>query len=314
MNGSRPTLSADGSAFVAAVDLREGEWKRPIAEQRREVREAVLAYSGEAEPVASVEDLEVGGVPARLYRPRGSTGALVWFHGGGWAVGGIDEHDPFARAIANRADCAVLSVDYRLAPEHPYPAAIEDCWAATEWACGRFDRVAVGGDSAGGNLAAAVALRARDAAVELALQLLVYPGLDPELGTPFAKEFVDHYTEFAGMKRFGEDAWLGVRYAWRLYVPDPERRTEPDVSPLRAPSLAGLAPATMILAEHDIVRGEGEEYAARLEQEGVAVELRSYEGQVHGFYGLLGATKDADDALAYSAQALRRAFAADLDP
>ena len=304
------TLCADAAAFVAAIDRREGEWKRPLAELRREERDAALAFGGTPERVAAVEDLDADGVPARLYRPCGdaATEALVWFHGGAWMLGDLDAYDALACALANRAGCAVLSVDYRLAPEHPYPAAVDDCWAAARWAAERFARIAVGGDSAGGNLAAAIALRARDARLALALQLLVYPALDPRLDAQFVADFVARYRDFAGMARFGEDALLELRHAWATYVPDAADRAAPDAAPMRAATLAGTAPALILLAEHDILRGEGEAYAARLQADGVPVELDRYDGQIHGFYHLLGAMRDAHDAVDRTARALTLAF------
>jgi acetyl esterase len=190
-------------------------------------------------------------------------------------------------------------VEYRLAPEHPYPAAINDSWAATLWAVQQFRNIAVGGDSAGGNLAAAVALRARDSGIDLSLELLVYPVLDAELESPFLEEYA---------RRNGEEAIDALRQVWNVYIPDPQDRVDIDASPMRAPSLSGLAPALIILAEHDPLRGEGEEYARRLQEEGVPVDLYVYPGQIHGFYSLLGAFDDAWDAVGRTAAALRVAF------
>lgn len=276
---------------------------------RGDAEAVACLLAGTPERVASIEDIDAGGVRARLYSPRGGErDAIVWFHGGGWIVGELHHHDPLASALANHAGCAVLSVEYRLAPEHPYPAAIEDCWAATRWASGQFDRVAVGGDSAGGNLAAAVALRARDAALPIALQLLVYPTLDARLESSFITDFIRRYTDFAGQTAYGADSRRGVKHVWETYIPDPARRIERDASPACATSLAGVAPAVVILAEHDILRGEGEAYAERLRAEGVTATVHVYEGQVHGFYHLVGTMSDARDAVRHSGDALRQAF------
>jgi acetyl esterase len=265
--------------------------------------------SGRPEPVAEVRDMHAGGVPARLYRPAGGeSDVLVWLHGGAWMTGDPDCCDAAVRALANRAGCAVLSVDYRLAPEHRYPAAVEDCWAAAGWAARNFDFVAVGGDSAGGNLSAAVALRARDDGISLALQLLVYPVLDYRPDSPFYQEFRDRYRGFAGIGEFGKDIQENIRHIWEVYIPDPARRGERDASPLRAESFSGLAPAMVITAEHDILRGEGQDYARRLQAAGVPTEIFSYTGQVHGFFHLLAMTQDARDAVERSGAALRRAF------
>jgi acetyl esterase len=233
----------------------------------------------------------------------------VWFHGGGWILGDIDCFDPLARALANRSRCAVLAVDYRLAPEHRYPAAVEDAWAATSWALSRFARAAVGGDSAGGNLAAAVARRARDSGVAIAIQLLVYPVLDYAISSPYYERFRQRYAGFAGQERFGAETQDGIRHIWDLYVPEAARRLEPDAAPLRAATLTGLAPAYVIMAEHDILRGEGEDYVRGLREAGVAVESDCYSGQIHGFFHMLSVMDDAEEAVGRAAGALRRAFA-----
>jgi acetyl esterase len=280
-----------------------------MTELRRDAHDEILATAGPPEPVALVEDLEVGGVGARLYRHALDTrDVLVWFHGGGWTLGDLDCFDPLARALANRSQCAVLAVDYRLAPEHPYPAAIDDAWTATFWASERFARVAVGGDSAGGNLAAAVAMRARENGVKLVLQLLVYPVLEYAVDTPSYEAFRKHYSSFAGQEGFGASSQDGIRFIWDLYVPDHSKRQDQDAAPMSATSLAGLPPALIVEAEHDILRGEGEEYARRLKEGGVAVESHCYAGQIHGFFHMLGIMPDAVDAVDKAAGALRRAF------
>jgi len=299
---------------LQARALLDSAWSLPrtddVEERRRNARRWALEGSGEPEPVASVEALDVAGVPARLYRPTGSErDVLVWLHGGGWTLLDLDCYDAVVRALANRAGCAVLSVDYRLAPEHRYPAAIDDAWAATEWAAGPFERLAVGGDSVGGNLAAAVALRARDRGVPLALQLLVYPVLDyAAVDASFYEDYERRYAHFADKRRFGAESRTLIRKIWETYVPEPAKRDEPDASPAQATSLAGLAPALVVTAEHDILRGEDEDYARRLEAEGVEVALVTYERQVHGFFPMLGVTDDARDAVRRAAAALRRGF------
>jgi len=260
--------------------------------------------------VASVEEVNAGGVSARLYRPvGGELNVFIWLHGGAWMMGDVECYDAVARALANRAGCAVLSVDYRLAPEHRYPVPVDDCWVATEWAASQFDLVAVGGDSAGGNLGAAVALRARDRGLALALQLLVYPVLDyAAVDSPFYNDFRERYEEFAGATGIGAQHQEMIRYIWTIYVPDMSQRGQQDASPLQAASVAGVAPAVIITAEHDILRGEAGDYARRLQDEGVAVELHEYPGQVHGFFHLLGVMDDARDAVNKASEAIRRAF------
>jgi acetyl esterase len=305
----RPLPSEQVRAYLRSLPAKEPANERDLAALRREMREQVVAASGTPADVALVEDVEAARAPARLYRPLGhARNALVWLHGGGWTMGDLDCGDAVARALAKRAACAVLAVDYRLAPEHPYPAAVEDSWAAVEWAGERFDRVAVGGESAGGNLAAAVALRARDRGVALASQLLVCPVLDWRPNSPSYDDYRQRYAEFAGLEGFGAASQDGMRYVWDLYVPDPARRTEPEASPLRAASVACVAQALLITAEHDILRGEAEEYADRLEAAGVCVEVLNYAGQIHGFVTLLGVMDDARDAVDKAAGALRHAF------
>jgi acetyl esterase len=296
-------------AYLRSLAAQEPPDERDLAARRRELREQVVAGSGTPEEVALVEELEAGRVSARLYRPLGNErNALVWLHGGGWTMGDLDCSDAVARALANKAACAVLAVDYRLAPEHRYPVAVEDSWGATQWAADRFDRVAVGGESAGGNLAAAVALRARDQGVGLTFQLLVCPVLDWRPDSRSYDDFRRTYARFAGVQGFGAASQEGMRYIWDLYVPDPARRTESDASPLRAASVDGVAPALLVTAEHDILRAEGQEYADRLEAAGIRVEVLHYAGQIHGFVTLLGVMDDARDAVDKAASALRRAF------
>jgi len=307
---THPMPSDQALAFVLAQAEKPPFWERDIAEVRREYHEESVAAFGDPEAVASVDEVTAGGVPARLYRPvGGEANVLVWVHGGAWVVGDLDTEDGLARALANRAACAVLSIDYRRSPEHRYPAALDDAWAATQWAAEQFDAVAIGGDSAGGNLAAAIALRARDRSVDLALQLLVYPMLDYRVDSPSYNDYADTYKEFAGFAGFGARTQEGIGRVWDVYLPNAALRTEAEVSPFRAPSLSGVAPALIITAEHDILRGESEDYARRLEADGVPALVLNYQGQVHGFFRMLKEMADARDAVDQSAGALGRAFA-----
>jgi acetyl esterase len=309
MMGDAPVSADDRTAAEArAMVARPPFWERDIADVRADHRRESAEIRGEPEPVASVDEVAAGGVPARLYRPGGGdTGVLVWLHGGGFMVGDLETEDHLARALANRGGCAVLCVDYRLAPEHRYPAALDDAWAAVTWAAERFSLVAVGGDSAGGNLAAAVALQARAERVDLALQVLVYPMLDYRIGSPGYEAYRRAYNGFAGIEGFGDRSQEGIRRIWDLYA-DPSQRTVPSVSPLRAPSLVGVAPALIITAEHDILRAEAEEYGALLRQAGVEAEVVSYDGQMHGFYRALGRSDAGRDAVERSGAALQRAL------
>jgi acetyl esterase len=278
---------------------------------RARTRAEALAVRGRLENVASIQTMDVGGVPARLYCPVGDEqDVLIWIHGGGWIHGDLDCYEGVSRALANRANCAVLAIGYRLAPEHPFPAGFEDAWAALQWAEANFAQVAVAGDSSGGNLAAAIAIRARDRGLDLALQLLVYPVLDDTAATAYKQNFRERYSNFAGHAGFGAIADERIHHLWDLYVPAVADRDDAVASPLRAPSLRGVAPAVIITAEHDILRGEVEEYTRRLQADDVPVEVHEYTGQIHGFFQMLGVMTDAEDAIGKAAAALRRTFAA----
>ncbi len=277
-------------------------WDLPLDEGRRSYEQSTGQLFGPPESVTAVEDVDAGGVPVRVYRPDvGELPGLVYCHGGGWVGGSLASHDPLCRTLAARSGCTVISVDYRLAPENPYPAALEDAWTVTGWAAPRFSPLAVGGDSAGGQLAAAVALRARDSSLPLALQALIYPATDYGSDTQSYRDNTEGPALSAAQ----------MRWFWDQYVPDEARAGEPGCSPLRAAELAGVAPAFVVSAEYDPLRDEGEEYARRLDQAGVPVTLRRYEGLIHGFIrmpALIGRASDAiDEVAAAVASALRRA-------
>jgi acetyl esterase len=304
--------SAHSRGALGTPGRQRPMWERDIAELRQEERDQSLAGGGEPEPVASVTQISARGVPAWLYWPEGYRGGVfVWLHGGAWMLGTPVSQDPLARAFANRIGCAVLSVDYRRSPEHRYPAATDDAWNATRWAAGQFGRVAVGGDSAGGNLAAAVALRARDHGLALALQMLVYPVLDGDLDAPYRNDSAKRNSDPVDREALGPSWRESMRYIWQQYVPDQAQRLSPDASPIHASSLAGLAPAMLITAGRDILCAESEEYARRLAEAGVPARLRNYPHASHGFFHLLGAAPDARDAVDTSAEAVRRVLGQD---
>ncbi len=226
-----------------------------------------------------VEDLVVGerDVPVRLYQPKSERPlpAFVYYHGGGWVVGDLEMHDDTCRMLANEARCLVVSADYRLAPEHPFPVPLDDCWSVLRWARDHLgdrgwdgSRLAVGGTSSGGNLSAAVALRARNEGLPLSLQLLLYPALDSTMGTASWREFGEGYFLSASQM-----AWY-----WRQYTEDPEVRRLPEVSPSHDTDLAGLAPSLVVTAEYDLLRDEGEDYARRMREAGVPVRLWRFDG------------------------------------
>jgi acetyl esterase len=283
-------------------------WPRDIAALRRETRAEALAVRGTLEPVQAVESVNVAGVPARLYRPipwatdggrpdDATANVLIWVHGGGWMHGDLDCYEGVARALANRAHCSVLAVGYRLAPEHPFPAGFDDVWSAVEWSAANFRGVALAGDSSGGNLAAAAALKARDRQVDIAIQALVYPVLESDMNTDAKLAFRTRYAGFLNQPDFGSVTFDRISYIWDTYAPDPQVRSCPYVSPLRADSLRGVAPALIITAEHDILRAESQHYAQRLRDDLVRVTHHDYPGQVHGFFQMRGVMSDAHDAL-----------------
>jgi acetyl esterase len=302
---------------IRALLDRQGASGRPSLE-RQSVAEArafhlqdAAALNGDAPAVAAVADRTVPGpvgeLPVRVYTPEGEAPfpIVVFFHGGGWVVGTLDTYDPLCRALAAATPAVVVSVGYRLAPEHRWPAAAEDAYAATLWASrnaaalgGAQHRLAVAGDSAGGNLAAVVALGARDrGGPAIAFQLLVYPVLDVAGDTGSWREHAEGFYLTAA----------GMRWYWDHYL-GPADGTAPDASPLRAAFVGGLPPALVIGAEHDILRDEGEAYAARLREAGVDAAASRYPGMVHGFFRWRAVTPAADAALGEATAALRSAL------
>jgi acetyl esterase len=289
-----------------------------VARARDETRKMHLYFGPEAPAVAAARDLAIprddgdGAIPARFYRPAGAADddrlpLFVFFHGGGWTVGDLDSYDVLCRMLANRARCAVLSVDYRLAPEHPFPAAVDDAYAATQWAyrCGEqlgIDplRVAVGGDSAGGNLATVVTLLARDrGAPPIVFQLLVYPA-------------TDMCSERPSQRQFGRGYLLeleAIRYFQHKYLAHARDYRDWRASPLLRGDLAGLPAALIVTAGFDPLLDDCVAYAEKLRDAGVAVEHRCFEGMIHGFLTLGKMFPDADRAIEASALALARAFA-----
>ncbi|WP_458758198.1 alpha/beta hydrolase [Afipia sp. TerB] len=286
------TLDPDAAAVLQA--LRDAgrppyETLTP-AEARNYYLAARLVTNPEPPAMAAVEALPIpgpaGDIPARVYKPKslrqsGSLSpGLVFFHGGGWVIGDLETHDVVCRSLATESEMIVISVDYRLAPEHKFPAAVDDAIAATEWISRHADeigidpdRVAVSGDSAGGNLAAIVALHARDAGIKITAQVLIYPATDFSMSHPSHSEPETDCLLTHNVIRWFRDHYLngtGDADNWRA-------------SPARAQTFAGLPPAFVLTAGADPLRDEGDEYAQRLREAGVAVEYRSYPGQFHGF-------------------------------
>ena len=308
-------LHPQAQAFIEMIDALD---RPPLSEvtiaQAREGLRGLLPPSDEA--VGVIADFELPGaegqpVRARAYTPRdarpGPLPLTMFLHGGGWVTGDLDSHDATCRALANASGCKVVAIDYRLAPEHKFPAGLEDCHAALRWLAAHAPelgvdarRIAVCGDSAGGNLAAAVALLARDrGGPALAYQVLVYP-------------VTHHSFDTASYRRYGQGYLLtleGMQWNWNHYLPDAAAGRDPLASPLLAPDLRGLPPALVIVAECDPLCDESEAYAARLAAAGVAVDCKRYDGMLHAFFTLGQVFDDGRAAVAYAGEALRRALA-----
>jgi acetyl esterase len=264
--------------------------------------------------VARIEDRLIPGpgvdIPVRLYTPTGSGPfpVLVWFHGGGWVVGDLDTADPTSRHLCVGASCVVISVDYRLAPETKFPGPADDAYAATAWAAqhaahfhGDPGNIAVGGDSAGGNLAAAVALMARDrGGPSLAYQLLVYPVTSRDFERSSYRQNAEGY----GL------TLEAMRWYWDHYLQHPEHASNPYAAPLAAEHLQDLPPALVITAECDPLRDEGEAFAKRLQAAGVPTTYSLYPGMIHGFFGMNSVLEKGKQAMAEACAALQQAFAA----
>lgn len=283
------------SATQAMLEQLAAAGGKPLHESTpEEVRafgKAFADMAGPAPKVSRSEDFSVevagGSIPVRvLVPPQGARGVIVYYHGGGWVIGAIDEFDTMARKLAERTSCAVVLVDYRLAPEHRYPTAVDDSYAALCWTAAHLEDITgsadvpliVAGDSAGGNLSAVMAQRARDrSGPTIALQVLVYPVTDADFSRP-------SYTDPANQLVLTSEAMV---WFWDHYLPDAARRAEPDASPLRAADLSGLPPAVVLTAEHDVLRDEGEAYAEKLQAAGVPVDFKRHAGQMHGFFTFL---------------------------
>ena len=280
-------------------------------------KEARIAYKMGAEildlpraPLPRVEEVEVPGaeaaLPARLYAPSEDAGlpVLLYFHGGGFTIGGLETHDSLCRQFALRSGAAVLALDYRLAPEHRFPAAVDDCFAAMHWLGSKAQtlgldgtRIAVGGDSAGGTLAAACALHARDAGLTLALQLLITPGTTAHADTPSHRQFAEGFLLDAA----------SIRWFFDHYI-DEAQKTDWRFAPLEAEDHAGLAPACVVLAECDPLVDEGIAYADLLRANGVAVQLELVRGVTHDFIKMGRSIPEAVTAITAIAQALKQAL------
>jgi acetyl esterase/lipase len=306
-------LDADCAAIVSEF-ADAPPFEAMTVEQARELIMGYLPLMGEPEPVASVEDRALPGpdapVAVRVYTPGAETPppVVVYLHGGGWASGNIELTDPLCRILANRSGCAFVSVDYRLAPEHPFPAALEDAYAATAWIAEHGaeigvdpHRLAVMGDSSGGNLAAGVTLLSRErGGPEIALQVLVYPSV------------AGNSPETSSHAQYGEGYIIGTRgfeWFWNHYTGGVEPEAGSYARPLDVEDLSGLPPAFLLTAECDPLRDEGDAYAERLAAAGVPVDHRPYAGTMHGFLYMPAAVAKAREAIDEISRTLRRALA-----
>ena len=298
---------------MAEAKLRPIEEMTP-AEARAQVEATAQARNAEPLPVARVEERLIpgpaGGIRLRLYWPQTTMArpAIVYYHGGGHVIGSLDTHDLVARNLCAGSEAVVASVDYRMGPEHKFPAAVDDSFAALKWVHANAasldadsDRIGVHGDSAGANLAAVVALLARDAGSPgLRLQSLVYPIADYSLAG-------DSYRKYG--KGYGILTKAGMAWFRNHYLRGPEDAEDWRASPIKAPNLAGVAPAIVITAECDVLHDDGKNYADALSRAGVPVEYREYTGMIHAFFGMVPAVDDAMNAQRAVWAAFKRAFA-----
>jgi acetyl esterase len=271
-------------------------------------RSAGIGAGPEVETVSElaipVRGAEIAG---RRYAPHDARGTIVWLHGGGWVLEGLDLEDAMCRMLAESSGASVVGVDYRVAPEHPFPIPVDDCFDALCWVAagleGSGEPLIVGGDSAGGNMAAVCALRARDrGGPALAAQVLVYPVTDHDMTTP---SYLEH-----GANEMLLLESRSMRWFWEQYVHDVATRDNPDASPLRAPDLSGLAPAIVVVAEYDPLRDETVAYAERLGAAGVDVSVHRYDDMPHAFFSFVNLFKTGNEAVARVGAELREIIAA----
>ena len=305
------SLDPDVKALVDAMAANDGPALSDLTpEEARATYRAMGAMLEAVDiPIGQVEDRTVANdVPVRIYTPVAGSGVLpviVFFHGGGWVIGDLDTHDAVCRALANESHAKVVAVDYRLAPEHRYPAALEDCYSVVQWVEKQAseinvdpNRIAVAGDSAGGNLAACVCLKSRDEkGPAVGFQLLIYPVIDQAATSGSRSEFAEGYFLEQTTMRWFSDHYMGSA-DW----------SEPLASPLHAADHSNLPPAFVITAGYDILRDEGKAYADALAQAGVDVTYKDFSGMIHGFFNMQGAVGVAREAIKEAGQAVEAAF------
>lgn len=296
------------SFLEALAEQSPPGWDEMSPDEGRALFNGLTELFGPAPDVERVEDVLLDDrIPARLYaNSRETLPVVMYFHGGGWVLGDLESHDALCRQLAIHSGCAVVSVDYRRAPEHPFPTPLEDCYDATAIVTQQgatlgvdASRLAVAGDSAGGNLAAAVALRSREMnGPTIHSQWLLYPVIDRNFETASYREFAEG---FALTRR-------SMMWFWDQYVGADIDSPDPLAAPARASSLHGLPPAHVVTAEFDVLRDEGEAYAARLKESGVPVTRRRYDGNIHGFIQFCGVFDDGKTAIADLGHLIRKGF------
>ena len=301
-------LHPESEAFIAALKAQNAPaWDSMPASQARDVFAGLGPLFGEPVEVDSIQDIRIQDqIPARVYRSSANDSGrvVVYYHGGGWVLGNIETHHALCSRIAQAGQTTVVSVDYRLAPDHPFPAAFDDCYDAAAYVSAHPEdlgidpqKLVVAGDSAGGNLAAAVAIQARDKkAFPIHSQLLIYPVIDTDFETQSYRDCAEDF----GLTR---DV---MKWFWRQYIGDSLSTENPLAAPGKSTDLTNLPPASILLAEYDILRDEGLNYARRLEQAGNPVHLKQYEGLLHGFIHFSGAFDSASQAIQDIGEILHR--------
>jgi acetyl esterase len=282
-------------------------------EEAREQADGVRAFIGDGPDVAQVDDFTIpvrdGEIRARRYTPDNPAATILWVHGGGWVICDLESHDAMCRILANESGCRVIAIDYRRAPEYPFPVPLEDSWDALHWVANKHGErpLILGGDSAGGDIAAVLALRARDrGGPELMQQVLVYPVTDHDFTT------TSYQQHGSGNETFLTTAEM--KWFWHQYLPDPIARDNPEASPLRAEDLTGLPPATVVTAGYDPLHDEGLAYAERLRAAGAPVTHHHYDDMIHAFFSLVNLLERGNEAVAQVGADIRTAIATSAAP
>ena len=278
-------------------------WEAPVA-ILREQTQALVTFAGVPEPIYQVINRFIPGptsdLPIRIYRPsnKNDLPAIVFFHGGGWVLNFLDIYDAALHRLANQSGAVIISVNYQKAPEHPFPIPFDDCFATLQWVKSNAahlgvarDRIGVAGDSAGGNLAAAVALKARDLNIEITFQLLIYPCTERNFDTPAYRDFAN---DFGVTTR-------AMQWFWQQYLADGEFESDAYAQPARANSFHALAPTIIITAQYDPLISDSITYAEKLRAAGIDVTYRDFPGMIHGFFANLASTPSAQEAIDFAA-------------